>query len=585
MDTNRPSEAVDPDELPVEEFLESDAGPPSAELLGGGAASVDSVQPTPTPPPVVVTPVVTPVAPPIVLPTPPPIASAIASPPIASPPIANLPSEPPAAPQVSPFNAAPICVESSGNLPLVDRVTEEDRLRDSASFAGSALIHSAALVLLAIITSVSTKREAVVWVAEPASPVVDTPLWEPVQVALPTDSAAAEEATRSAARGEIVDHEATVATAELVSDEPLFGDVDQGASPAASGAAERDLAPVDRLLDVVATRKKSVPRTNDMPDLTPADSPLAMARAATAGAPHWGATPAERAVYRFILYDIGRLQGLEAAEAQFAFSSLPNEALPELIKGLNASAYLQASCPVVVLSSRVQSSLASLNSREAYEYALKNIGKGVPANANYASHLAALRQRLAAESGMAAGANTGMGQPLRTQRSRLVMQLQHASSSRLASGLASDNPDERWAATRVVSARGLRLTDELIPLLADDDPLVREEAHAALIRLARGVDLGPENSHDESQVDESIDLWRRWWNQNKDRQGVSEYTSQQDEALRLRRANNRLTLAEKLLADGHAKEARKYLDEVIRDYPGTPSATRAEQLSSELPEK
>ncbi|MFO0816704.1 MAG: hypothetical protein U1A77_02105 [Pirellulales bacterium] len=559
-------ESGDSQELPVVEFLEPDTvGQEVRDLAGEGPRGAEFA----------------PLAPPIALPPAPPDASPV--PPPLAPPI-SLVAAPPIAPPVGKADSS-IDQDPPGIVPMDDQVGEEDRLRDSASFAGSALIHSAALVVLAVFTSATIKRDAVVWIAEPASPVVDTPLSEPVQVEMPAESNSVASALSNAAQAEIPAHEMTVATAELVADEPMLGDVDQVAHASLPGSADRDRAPVDRLLDVVATRKKTAVQSFDQPDPSAIDSPMAMARAATVGVPHWGNTPAERAVYRFILYDIGRLQGLEAAEAQFAFSSLPNEALPELIKGLNASAYLQASCPVVVLSSRVQSSLASLNSREAYEYALKNIGKGVPANANYAAHLASLRQRLAAESGMTSGANPGLLQPLREQRSRWVMQLQHASSSRLTAALASENADERWAATRVIAARGLKLMDELIPLLADEDIMVREETHAALVRLARGIDLGPVNSSSESEVDESIDLWRRWWSQNKERQGVSEYTSQQDEALRLRRANNRISLAEKLMADGHSQAANRYLEEVIRDYPGTASADRAEELKRELTEK
>jgi hypothetical protein len=242
METHDPNESGasgesgDPHELPVVEFFEpGSTGQVVHDFAGEGPHGAEFV----------------PVAPPIALPTAPPV-TLVASPPISSPPIASPPiSSPPVA------NADSLIVQDPpGIVPVDDLVDQEDRLRDSASFAGSALIHSAALVVLAVFTSATIKREAVVWIAEPASPVVDTPLLEPVQVAMSAESNSVASALSNAAQAEIPAQEMTVATAELVADEPMLGDVDQAAHASTPGSADRDRAPVDRLLDVGGDSQK-----------------------------------------------------------------------------------------------------------------------------------------------------------------------------------------------------------------------------------------------------------------------------------------------------------------------------------------
>jgi HEAT repeat protein len=102
----------------------------------------------------------------------------------------------------------------------------------------------------------------------------------------------------------------------------------------------------------------------------------------------------EAVVDRFILYDIGRLPGLPGRKAKLDFDSLDLDAIPALVRGLNRSATLDASCPVMAISSKLGQLLGRCKDVELLAEARDNIGRGVGITP-YASYLTSLKQSCA----------------------------------------------------------------------------------------------------------------------------------------------------------------------------------------------
>jgi len=80
---------------------------------------------------------------------------------------------------------------------------------------------------------------------------------------------------------------------------------------------------------------------------------------------------------RFMLYDIGRLQGEAARKALKDFKDLGPEAIPALVRGLNRAAMIEHSCPVVVIAQKLGKLLGTSEDRELLEFVCDNIGAGV----------------------------------------------------------------------------------------------------------------------------------------------------------------------------------------------------------------
>src|SRR5581483_8669737 len=85
----------------------------------------------------------------------------------------------------------------------------------------------------------------------------------------------------------------------------------------------------------------------------------------------------DRVVERFIDYDTGRLRGPDGKQALADFHKLPPESIFALIRGVNRSADIEASCPVVTIARKINSILRSSNDPELLEFARENIGAGV----------------------------------------------------------------------------------------------------------------------------------------------------------------------------------------------------------------
>jgi HEAT repeat protein len=96
-------------------------------------------------------------------------------------------------------------------------------------------------------------------------------------------------------------------------------------------------------------------------------------------------------------------------------------------------------------------------------------------------------------------------------RDLLARHLSRQKEPVLKDKLQDDRAEVRSAAARVVGEKKLRLGEELIGLLADDDSSVRDAAHQALVRLNQGTDLGPKAKADEKDRSEAVRKWREWW--------------------------------------------------------------------------
>src|SRR5262249_10279778 len=100
---------------------------------------------------------------------------------------------------------------------------------------------------------------------------------------------------------------------------------------------------LDLLLEAVTPRDEALPVT-ELPRLTPPRlAPEARVAAIPAQAPEH-----DRIVDRFILYDIGRLRGVEGQQALQEFNRLGPDAIPAMVRGYNRACTIEASCPVIV---------------------------------------------------------------------------------------------------------------------------------------------------------------------------------------------------------------------------------------------
>ncbi len=79
-------------------------------------------------------------------------------------------------------------------------------------------------------------------------------------------------------------------------------------------------------------------------------------------------------VNQFIEYDLGRLRGAEAARALHEFESLRSDSIPSLVRGLNRAARITGTCPVMVLSQKLEQLLRETDDPAMVRYAFENLG-------------------------------------------------------------------------------------------------------------------------------------------------------------------------------------------------------------------
>jgi hypothetical protein len=271
---------------------------------------------------------------------------------------------------------------------------------------------------------------------------------------------------------------------------------------------------------------------------------------------------------RFIQFDMGKLKGEDGKKAKAEFDQLGADATFALIRGLNRAAKIESSCPAVIIARKLSTILHGTNDPALLDFARENIGIGVersrhmgvlkdlrvicilrkraigspttlstgspgsnPYRSMKTSQLAEAagteqgprQKQIVMELGFRRGddALVALASIAATSSDKVIKQLARDQLDKYLSGttaavvkekLKDDRAEIRAAAARVAGSKAYRLSDELIELLADAEPDVRQAARRALVRLSRGgVDFGPERDADEAGQARAVRQWRAWW--------------------------------------------------------------------------
>lgn len=304
----------------------------------------------------------------------------------------------------------------------------------------------------------------------------------------------------------------------------------------------------------------------------------------------------EKIVQRFIQYDIGRLPGQAGRTAYQKFKMLGPEAIPALVRGLNRSASIQASCPVGVISHTLLDRLAQSNDATAMDYALSNIAADVPPGAPHHNRIVRFRDTLRSAVAAKRKSMKEFFDQKRKQRENLRRQMvdqgYEASDEVLdrttrllaqssdVTDAALKHQDRRWREAAAVATmlrwkqmpEALRVSraQAMIDRLGDDDPKVRSVANLTLTKLAStlgGPVPGASHGNDTAQRREA---WQKW------------YTVVVRDTVVGRRAENDLRLATQLERLGRHDKALARYQQITARYPGTPAAQRASQRAGAI---
>lgn len=271
----------------------------------------------------------------------------------------------------------------------------------------------------------------------------------------------------------------------------------------------------------------------------------------------------DEVVDRFILFDTGKLRGAEGQQAYRDFANLGPEAIPALLRGLNRSAAINHSCPVTVIAAKLNKLLLTSNDVKLLEFARDEIGSSVY-NSPHKAVLQDLRFQVTTRKNALQRAGVGVstaplprtlttdqllqeaskergdrlrsligelgqrdgdevlstlgthaaGMDKETQqfaRNALFASLNRLKADDLRAKLKDEKSEVRFAAVRVVRHRNHPFGAELIELIDDSDATVREWAHTTLIKMNRGVDLGPSKIATKDQIENAKQSWRSWW--------------------------------------------------------------------------
>ena len=281
-------------------------------------------------------------------------------------------------------------------------------------------------------------------------------------------------------------------------------------------------------------------------------------------------------VARFIQYDIGNLRGEAGSRARKQFMKLGPEAIPALVRGLNRSAEIRASCPVVVISSKLTESMGQTNDRSLLDYAIQNIGRDVPRGAPHKARVDKLQKQFARQyADRQFDQDFARIRPIRNESTAewtaRVKRLYRADFDALALALQNPQPEERsaaWAALAMrerpefTPAERKRLAALVLEAWPRHSESYRERMHAALTSLAKGsgVNARAPRFH-RRQSTASWNQWRQWWIQNGD------ITKEEAAGYLLR-----------LAASAEEKEAQQLLARTVEKFPGTANAETARHM-------
>jgi len=263
---------------------------------------------------------------------------------------------------------------------------------------------------------------------------------------------------------------------------------------------------------------------------------------------------------RFILADTGMLRGAEAKAAEEAFEKLGEAAIPALLRGLNKAAEINHSCPVLMISKKLQRLLLKSQDPVLLEFARDEL-QGKAQRSVHAASLENLRVQLMlrrnalerlplppallakidtpglvqlslAERGerrkvvvrelakregreallglaRLAGGTDRTVQPLARQGLEKLVARESESGQREL--LTDPNPEIRKAAIRV-AVQNRELVRYVIERVTDERPDVRSEARISLQRLSGGkADFGPMPGASKAAQQKARKEWQEWW--------------------------------------------------------------------------
>ncbi len=277
-------------------------------------------------------------------------------------------------------------------------------------------------------------------------------------------------------------------------------------------------------------------------------------------------------VDQFILYDIGQLKGVAGERARREFESLGPYAIPALVRGLNRSASIQASCPVVVIASKLEQSLAQSNDYQIIRYAVDNIGRDVPRNAPHLARLETLRNALRRQhldrAELVRQEFAEQGVPVTDHLVQTVLHYSDAAPDVLTEGIHAADSETRLAAISATSRLGRPLTPgqrshlagQLLMHLDDETSAVRDQVEAGLGALL--ATPSPAATSDDSREERAA-----FWRQQRETF---------DETHRLERtARGLLSLGTAHERRGRRGAAVEKFRQVLAEFPGTRAAQEA----------
>jgi HEAT repeat protein len=278
----------------------------------------------------------------------------------------------------------------------------------------------------------------------------------------------------------------------------------------------------------------------------------------------------DRIVNRFIQADTGRLRGTAARKAMAELEALKAEAIPALIRGLNKAARMNATCPVLTITKKLTKMLLSSDDPVLLEFARDEIGADI-GRSKYAGTLKDLRVKIMlrknalarlgpvrppppkgpaglstadlakaastergerlkgviqelgkrsgkeALAGLTVAASSYEGDTQKLAREAMDAVLGRLSASDLRERLEDDNVEVRKSAVRVAAAKHASLVGKVIDHLTDDSAEVRAETRAALKKLGKGEDFGPDADATRTQQRQAQQKWRDWWENRKEK--------------------------------------------------------------------
>jgi hypothetical protein len=200
-----------------------------------------------------------------------------------------------------------------------------------------------------------------------------------------------------------------------------------------------------------------------------------------------------------------------AAQIEQCVKGVGPEGIPSLVRGVNKADSLGFSCAAGILCLSLQWAIANCTDPQQLDYALQNIGRGVPATqATRNSDSYRLIRDLSLQRKTQLLLLT-LAEEKQAEFNKLVDKLSGLADADLRAAFKEKAPDLRLAALTAAAVKRLHCEDELIDRLTDSDQRVSQTARQSLNRLSRGTDFGPAADADPSARKAAQKRWREWW--------------------------------------------------------------------------